>query len=133
MIWPSDAEMLAQPMFCLLGEDASFAIPGEDHLFVISGEDHLFVIPGEDHLCVTTGKYHLFVSPGEHHLFVIPGEDPGSIVQRCPLQTAPARSGRRIKSGVTVIGVRSDSHWSPGRRSLEFRVTVIQVQDDKSD
>ena len=96
MIWPSDAEMLAQPMFCLLGEDVAFAIAGEDHLFVISGEDHLFVIPGED------------------HLFVIPGEDPGSIVQRCPLQTAPARSGPRIKSGVTVIGVRGNGHSSPG-------------------
>ena len=33
--------------------------------------------------------------------FVIPGEDPGSILLRCPLQTAVGRNGSRIESGMT--------------------------------
>ena len=33
--------------------------------------------------------------------FVIPGEDPGSILLRCPLQTAVGRNGSRIESGKT--------------------------------
>ena len=33
--------------------------------------------------------------------FVIPGEDPGSILLRCPLQTAVGRNGSLIESGMT--------------------------------
>jgi hypothetical protein len=37
----------------------------------------------------------------QHLFFVIPGEDPGSMVQRSPLQTPAGRDGSRIKSGMT--------------------------------
>jgi hypothetical protein len=49
--------------------------------------------------------------------FVIPGEDPGSILLRCPLQTAVGRNGSRIESGMTVKSVYGMTVFChPGRR-----------------
>ena len=53
--------------------------------------------------------------------FVIPGEDPGSILLRCPLQTAVGRNGSRIESGKT-----SKSEFGMTSKS-EFGMTVKSV------
>jgi hypothetical protein len=50
--------------------------------------------------------------------FVIPGEDPGSILLRCPLQTAVGRNGSRIESGKT-----SKSEFGMTVKSV-YRMTV---------